>query len=49
MWEIILFEVSGDSNVFAKNLTKEKAEKYVKRLNRISSWTQQYQEFPMGK
>jgi len=45
MWEIRLFEISGDTRLIEMNLTKIKAEKGAEKLNKNSNWTYYYQAF----
>jgi len=45
MWEIRLFEISGDNTIFKINLTKTDAEKSAKTLNKKCSLNEHYQAF----
>lgn len=48
MYEIIKFYISGDTEVIGQNLSKEKAEECVKRINKKCNWTEYYKAFEMS-
>ena len=45
MWEILLFEISGDITLYDMNLTETKAKNDVKKLNKKCSDNYCYQAF----